>query len=247
MSNTKRCPGYKGHWECGEEYPDHIVPIERFNIARSQSDGRTPWCRKCMPYRNSIRDSIRSAVEAYAKREGIVADQKGWRALPKSRRDEVFLLWSKESNVIRLPQPPQFDNSYEEITTVTKGRKRDQKVVTYIRNSYNSCAVDGCEYSLFDVAHIHALKHGADDLPGNCIPLCPNHHRDLDRGMLRLSEPNGRSASEPIEFELNGSSGKVILNRGHEVDSKYVKGCINEISKYLKNKGDASENAISKS
>jgi len=139
------------------------------------------------------------------------------------------------SNVIDFSTPTQFTNSFDEEVVVTKGRKRDQRVVNHVKKMYSQCAVDGCDYPLFDVAHIHALKHGADDLPGNCIPLCPNHHRDLDRGRLLLADPSDRSASDPIEFLMNGEVGQIILGGGHEVDNQYINGCIYEIASWSAN------------
>ena len=58
MSNTKRCSGYKGHWECVEEYPDHKVPVEQFGIVKDGFQGR---CHKCAKYRDGIRDPIKDA------------------------------------------------------------------------------------------------------------------------------------------------------------------------------------------
>ena len=55
MSNTKRCSGYKGHWECNEEYPDHQVPIEQFGPG---GDGLQVRCRKCAKYYSVIRNPI---------------------------------------------------------------------------------------------------------------------------------------------------------------------------------------------
>ncbi len=104
MSNKKRCSGYKGHWECVDEYPDHQVPVENFGPAGDRLQAR---CRKCMKYRsdihNAIRDPIRSAVLKFAKSEGIVVNRAEWRALPKSYRDEVTQRWHEQnhhSNVI---------------------------------------------------------------------------------------------------------------------------------------------------
>lgn len=59
------------------------------------------------PATKKARDAIISAVEAYAKSKGIVANQKEWRALPKAYRDEVSQRWSEESNVI--PFTPKED------------------------------------------------------------------------------------------------------------------------------------------
>ena len=47
--NVKRCSGYKGHWECVEDYPDHMVPREKFN-KRPHHDGLQATCKKCHRY-----------------------------------------------------------------------------------------------------------------------------------------------------------------------------------------------------
>ena len=47
MTESKRCSGYKGHWECADEYPDHIVPVEEFDISARSSSGHQGMCRKC--------------------------------------------------------------------------------------------------------------------------------------------------------------------------------------------------------
>ena len=47
--SVKRCSGYKGHWECGDDYPDHMVPREKFN-KRPHHDGLQAACKKCHRY-----------------------------------------------------------------------------------------------------------------------------------------------------------------------------------------------------
>ena len=42
--NTKRCSGHKGHWECADKYPDHILPVSEFN---KNGDGFQGFCRAC--------------------------------------------------------------------------------------------------------------------------------------------------------------------------------------------------------
>ena len=49
--NTKRCSGYKKHWECADDYPNHMVPVSKFGINRGVKDGLQFKCRKCMSYR----------------------------------------------------------------------------------------------------------------------------------------------------------------------------------------------------
>ena len=50
----KKCGGYKGHHACAEEYPDHMVPVERFGLQRSSIDEKQGMCRDCMSYRKAI-------------------------------------------------------------------------------------------------------------------------------------------------------------------------------------------------
>ena len=52
MSDKKRCSGYKGHHVCANEYPDHMVPKEKFNRHSGSSDGLQDKCKKCFKYRN---------------------------------------------------------------------------------------------------------------------------------------------------------------------------------------------------
>ena len=44
----KRCSGYKGHWECENDYPDHQVPVGEFSF----HVGR---CRQCSNYYFTLR------------------------------------------------------------------------------------------------------------------------------------------------------------------------------------------------
>ena len=55
MSNTKRCSGHKGHWECSDEHPDHKVPRSEFGTHSGQPDGLQDKCWKCKQYTNGTR------------------------------------------------------------------------------------------------------------------------------------------------------------------------------------------------
>ena len=54
MSDFKRCSGYKGHWECWDDHPDHMVPREKFNRHSGMSDGLQDKCKKCHRYGVSL-------------------------------------------------------------------------------------------------------------------------------------------------------------------------------------------------
>ena len=55
----KRCSGYKGHHECVDEYPDHMVPVSEFCSDRTSKDRLHHLCHKCMRYRNKIHSHTR--------------------------------------------------------------------------------------------------------------------------------------------------------------------------------------------
>ena len=54
MNDTKRCSGYKGHWECADQHPDHIVPFSEFAVDTYSTDGLQNKCRLCQSYSNHI-------------------------------------------------------------------------------------------------------------------------------------------------------------------------------------------------
>ena len=88
MSNTKRCSGYKGHWECSEEYSDHMVPIENFG---PDGDGLQGMCRKCFIQRSSIRNPKENPIANAISKEAYsyVGGSKAFYALDAKTRKEV--------------------------------------------------------------------------------------------------------------------------------------------------------------
>jgi len=42
-----KCIGYRGHWECSGEYPDHVQPSENFDINQTV-------CKKCKQYYHAV-------------------------------------------------------------------------------------------------------------------------------------------------------------------------------------------------
>jgi len=230
----KRCCGYGGHWAC--DYPDHMVPVGEFAKCRQARCGLQGMCRKCQKYRDKTymaglnsfikwqhesRGASQSAMRKYNKDhpEERKADYERWLALGLNNQPNV--------TPIKTPKPT-FGNSGELIESRAWIRKRDQNVGKAIRAQYDECSVVGCDYKHFDVAHIYALKHGADDLPENCLALCPNHHRDLDNGrMINLQQLN---VGGYIYFGEEDDRRGIKLK--HKVDSKYLDQCNLELEEW---------------
>ena len=59
LEQLKRCCGYKGHWACAHDYPDHMVPVSRFALsapgAYGNRDGLQHHCKSCSDYRQAQR------------------------------------------------------------------------------------------------------------------------------------------------------------------------------------------------
>ena len=235
--NVKRCCGYEGRWECGKDYPDHMVPREKFHRHLKNSSGLQDNCKKCHRYSVSLEkhpitgELKRNWKTNHAKSLGGVRDTPEW----KSYLDRAEKQWKVDSQIGLLTKKIKsktkeltYDNVIQYVETKSKGRKRDAKVVSYIRSVYDSCSVVGCNYPEYDVAHIHALKHGANDLPENCLALCPNHHRDLDRGrMINLQQLN---VGGYIYFGEEDDRKGIKLK--HKVDSKYLDQCNIELENW---------------
>ena len=88
MTETKKCCGYKKHWECAEDYPDHMVPRGEFGPCY---DGLQGMCRRCKRYGDKFNDDrwnpSRNAISAIAYK--IAGGHKVFYELPKEKRIEL--------------------------------------------------------------------------------------------------------------------------------------------------------------
>ena len=108
-------------------------------------------------------------------------------------------------------------------------RPRDRRKAAAIKNRYqNTCVF--CETRLqvaedryfSEAAHIKGLghPHNGPDITSNMLVLCPNHHLQFDRGVLRLEKSSGKyliKSKNPSD-PLNGKS----IDLKHEIDDRYV-------------------------
>ena len=91
---TKRCSGYKGHWECEGEYPDHMVPVDKFSGHSGMGDNLQDKCRKCVDYRNPANNPRGNAISALAYKMAGGSNQ--FYKLPKEERLELRSVASSE-------------------------------------------------------------------------------------------------------------------------------------------------------
>lgn len=108
-------------------------------------------------------------------------------------------------------------------------QKRDRRKSAAIKRIYNNecqfCGIclqvsDSQYYS--EAAHIQAVgkPHDGPDLMKNMLVLCPNHHLQFDRGILRLEKAGktyrirSRQAGDPLDGR--------ILELRHQIDDVFV-------------------------
>ena len=208
-----RCTGYRGVCHSREDYPSGDLPDSMFTESvLKNGEGMCKPCRKVagattcnhnQPFYWAIaggREAYYALNKAMRKLCRISADY-GGDIPPPSAREVVF------------------ENTKSRSDKVSKGsRDRDQKVVRWVQRFYDACIIPGCEYKHYHVAHIHALKHDADDLPENCIPLCPNHHADLDGGRVLLIWVNKKL----LLWRGLDVSANLNLEGEHVVERKHV-------------------------
>jgi hypothetical protein len=110
MMNTKRCGGYRGYWECGEDYPDHMVPVSEFAKCLN---GLQTFCRRCQKYGVSFYNAkISSSIK-------LVGSVEKLRAMTKKQRSEIFALVESTNNAV-VDTTPRHKSEFGQSTPMTK-------------------------------------------------------------------------------------------------------------------------------
>lgn len=147
-------------------------------------------------------------------------------------RDEPGLIeWSNQEEVgLHWLDQEGSDAMVERRSVERKEQKRDRKKAVTLKRRYkNSCQFCGTRLQVGDgrfyseAAHIKGLgePHNGPDKTANMLVLCPNHHLQFDRGVLRLRKEGthykilSKSADDP----LNGKRIKLE----HPIEDEYVK------------------------
>ena len=233
----KRCSGYKGHHECVDEYPDHMVPVSEFCSDRCSKDNLHHLCHKCMRYRNKIHSHTRIKhpltgenkddwKRRMAQRAGGVIGTPEW----KSYLEKADAEWGEEVKGHLLntaPAQEYFDWVDAQKESVVKQRVVSVKSRNYseyakLKELYNyTCQVEGCYETEVQFAHI--LKHSLDNSVDNhtngwCI--CCNHHNAYDSNRM-IVDVDGNF----VRYNLHGDKveeGRIIYHDRHEVDPRFI-------------------------
>jgi hypothetical protein len=219
-----RCTGYRGVFYCKEVYPDGNLPESMFTESILKKGVGT--CKICKKVNDRTTTNYNKPFYW-----AIAGGRKAYYALNAELR-KLCRISADYGGVIPPPRKRvvSYDNTAPERKSVTsKQYIRDRNVVNHIRSVYGSCIMPGCGYRDVDVAHIHALKHGAKDVPENCIPLCPNHHRDLDRGRLHFQYLS------PKSIAVRTQSGAYIgeIRSRHTLDEDSIKKAMTALAPYM--------------
>jgi hypothetical protein len=143
MDELKRCSGHKGHWECGTDYPDHLLPASEFGL--NVRDGLQSLCKRCMAAHNNFHNPASNAISAAAYKKAGTSTK--FYALPKDERLALraeakldagyddFIASNQHS--LRPSAPPRFDDGRPESTRkkskrMPKGATREGMGYVYI-------------------------------------------------------------------------------------------------------------------
>ena len=222
------CSGYKGVHYCKEAGWSNGLPDSMFTESiLKKGRGQCKICKKVCDRKNNPITNGRKPFY-YA----VAGGYKAYYALSDAMR-KLCRISADYGGVIPPPakRVVSYDNTAPERKSVTSKRfERDRNVVNHVRSMYDGCVMPGCGYRDVDVAHIHALKHGAKDVPENCIPLCPNHHRDLDKGRIHLQ------FLEPQSLAVRAYHGAYLgeIRSKHDLDEPSIEKAMEALAPYMR-------------
>lgn len=135
-----------------------------------------------------------------------------------------------ESNNLEWLEQEQSDTAVERRSAKTKHQVRNRKKAAVLKRHYgNTCQFCGTRLQVSDgqyyseAAHIKGLgePHNGPDNTNNMLVLCPNHHLQFDRGVLRLRNVG---TDYQVQSEVKGDhlDGKKITLT-HILEDEYVR------------------------
>lgn len=168
-----------------------------------------------------LNNQIESLVDLYLSAGGLARlDRLEPPTAPVEIAEEAGIEWIDQA---------ESDGIVERRTLEVQSQVRNRKLAAALKRRYdNICAVCGVKLQVGEVrfyseaAHIKPLgkPHNGPDKASNMLVLCPNHHLQFDRGILRLRKTeNGyvlqsRTEDDPLD-------GKNVTLK-HDLDDSYV-------------------------
>lgn len=123
---------------------------------------------------------------------------------------------------------PEGDETTERRTTTRNGIVRNKELVRKLKQLYDdTCQVcgDRRQQGPSDgFSHVHHLMplgapHDGPDIPENVIVVCPNHHEDVEHGILTLN-PHTCRIDHDYEDDVTGRA--LETTGDHELAAEYV-------------------------
>lgn len=148
------------------------VKKEEGDFSYLRTKGRyASWCKQCH----------RDYSAAWGQRPSRQTVKRDYR---KQRKEELRSRGICIYCQVR-PADPALKSGYcrECRRQITDRRLATMRGAAPYRQHAAPCILCGFEYS--DVHHVNGDK--SDNSPQNCIPLCPNHHRLLHKGLIVLT------------------------------------------------------------
>jgi len=157
--------------------------------------------------------------------------QLGWLQVDEETISELLSLEKQDYDLI-LDKFSSGDNIFNEIkemnekmakyspekveSIVKRTLRRDTKLIRNLKSLYNfQCQFPGCGRKIkkqdghfyIEVAHIKPVREGGKSVIGNLLVLCPNHHKELDYGDLKIIE----QTEELVSGVLNGKEFEITF------------------------------------
>jgi len=92
MNEFKRCSGYKGHWECADDYPDHLVPKYMFASNAVKCRACDTYCAAHRPKHPVTGELKRNWKHRIAESLGGKLNAAEWQSL----LDKAEVIWNKD-------------------------------------------------------------------------------------------------------------------------------------------------------
>lgn len=125
-------------------------------------------------------------------------------------------------NPERVPDARELTQSQTSVCRVI----RNTQLVSQLKHLYEyNCQVCGDQRKRHRVQpyaeghHIRPLSHSGPDIKENMLVLCPNHHADLDYGMVSIN-PDSWTIAHAYENDTDG--GVLSVRENHDLNSDFL-------------------------